>query len=94
MSDVGGVAADQLRSLVERIERLSEEKKALADDIAEVYSQARSQGFDAKILRKVIARRKRDAAELQEEDAIFSLYLEALAFDKTPLGAAGRVAAE
>lgn len=64
----------QIRSFVERIERLEEEKKALAEDIKEVYSEAKSQGFDAKILRKLVAERKRDYAERQEEEALLELY--------------------
>lgn len=71
-------AEGQLKSLVQRIERLEEEKKALAGDIKEVYAEAKSQGFDTKILRKVIALRKRDTAERAEEDALIDLYLGAL----------------
>jgi uncharacterized protein (UPF0335 family) len=77
-ADVGGVAADQLRSIVERIERLEEEKKALAEDIKEVYAEAKGNGFDTKILRKIIGLRKRDRAELDEEETILELYLRAL----------------
>jgi uncharacterized protein (UPF0335 family) len=77
-ADVGGVAADQLRSIVERIERLEEEKKALAEDIKEVFAEAKGNGFDTKILRKVISMRKRDRAELDEEETILELYLRAL----------------
>jgi uncharacterized protein (UPF0335 family) len=77
-ADAGGVAAQQLRAFVDRIERLEEEKKALADDIKEVYAEAKGNGFDTKILRKVIALRKRDLAERQEEETILDLYLQAL----------------
>ncbi len=77
-SSQGGVAADQLRSIVERIERLEEEKKALADDIKEVYAEAKGNGFDTKILRKVISLRKRDRAELDEEETLLEVYLRAL----------------
>ncbi|HLY55396.1 MAG TPA: DUF2312 domain-containing protein [Stellaceae bacterium] len=76
--DVGGVAADQLRAIVERIERLEEEKKALAEDIREVYAEAKGNGFDTKIIRKIIGLRKRDRAELDEEETILELYLRAL----------------
>ena len=76
--DVGGVAADQLRSVIERIERLEEEKKALAEDIKDVYAEAKGNGFDTKIIRKVIALRKRDAAERDEEETILELYMRAL----------------
>jgi uncharacterized protein (UPF0335 family) len=71
-------AKGQLKSLVERIERLEEEKKAIADDIKEIYAEAKGQGFDTKILRKVIGIRKRDSHEREEEAAILDLYLNAL----------------
>jgi uncharacterized protein (UPF0335 family) len=67
-------SADQLKSVVERIERLEEEKKTFSDDIKEVYAEAKANGYDVKILRKVIARRKRDRAEIKEEEAIIDLY--------------------
>jgi uncharacterized protein (UPF0335 family) len=71
-------AQGQLKSLVERIERLEEEKKAIAGDIKEVYAEAKGHGFDTKILRKVVSLRKKDAAERQEEEAVLDLYLAAL----------------
>jgi uncharacterized protein (UPF0335 family) len=71
-------AVDQLRQIVARIERLEEEKKAIADDIKEVYAEAKGHGFDTKILRQVIRLRKVDKAELQEQEAILELYLDAL----------------
>ena len=71
-------AQGQLKSLVERIERLEEEKKAIAGDIKEVYAEAKANGFDTKILRKVVTIRKKDVAEREEEDALISLYLHAL----------------
>jgi uncharacterized protein (UPF0335 family) len=71
-------AQGQLRSLVERIERLEEEKKAIAGDIKEVYGEAKANGFDTKILRKVIGVRKRDRHEREEEEAMLDLYLSAL----------------
>jgi uncharacterized protein (UPF0335 family) len=77
-ADVGGVAADQLRAIVERIERLEEEKKALQEDIKDVYAEAKGNGFDVKILRKIITMRKRDRAELDEEETLLELYLRAL----------------
>ena len=76
-ADVGGVAAEQLRAIVERIERLEEEKKALQEDIKDVYAEAKGNGFDVKILRKIISLRKRDRAELDEEETILELYLRA-----------------
>ena len=71
-------AQGQLKSLVERIERLEEEKKTIAADIKEVYAEAKANGFDTKILRKVISVRKKDHAEREEEEALLSLYMHAL----------------
>lgn len=71
-------AKDQLRSLVERIERLEEEKAALSADIREVYSEAKGVGFDTRILRQVIRLRKLDRADRQEQEAVLDLYLGAL----------------
>jgi uncharacterized protein (UPF0335 family) len=71
-------AKGQLKSIVDRIERLEEEKKAIAGDIKEVYAEAKGNGFDPKILRKVIGFRKRDQNEREEEEAMFELYLGAL----------------
>jgi uncharacterized protein (UPF0335 family) len=76
MSDA--VAPDLLKSFVERIERLEEEKASIAGDVKEVYAEAKAQGFDTKVLRKVVAWRKRDAAERREEEEIMDLYLQAL----------------
>ena len=78
MSDVHDVAQDQLRSFVERIERLEEEKKTIADDIKDVYAEAKGNGFDTKVLRRVISLRKQDQNERQEQEAILDLYLQAL----------------
>lgn len=72
------IQGDQLKSIVERIERLDEEKKTIADDIKEVYAEAKGNGYDTKILRKVIAIRKRDRNERLEEEAILDLYLQAV----------------
>jgi uncharacterized protein (UPF0335 family) len=71
-------AQGQLKSFIERIERLEEEKNAIAADIKEVYAEAKGTGFDTKIMRKVVSLRKKDAAERQEEEAILDLYLSAL----------------
>lgn len=71
-------AKDQLRSLVERVERLEEEKAALAADIREVYSEAKGVGFDTKIMRQVVRLRRLDRADRQEREAILDLYLTAL----------------
>ncbi|PKP72431.1 MAG: DUF2312 domain-containing protein, partial [Alphaproteobacteria bacterium HGW-Alphaproteobacteria-6] len=67
-----------LRSVVERIERLEEEKAAIANDIKEVYAEAKGNGFDTKTLRQVIRLRKQDKAERQEQEAILDLYMSAL----------------
>jgi uncharacterized protein (UPF0335 family) len=72
------VAADQLKSFIERIERLEEEKAGIAGDIKEIYAEAKGNGFDAKVLRKIIAIRKRDYNERKEEEAILELYMQAL----------------
>ena len=72
------VAREQLKAVVERIERLEEEKKAIADDIREVFAEAKGNGFDTKVLRQVIRLRKQDLAERQEQDAVRDLYLQAL----------------
>ncbi len=78
MAEVGSIAAPQLRAIIERIERLEEEKKAIADDIKDVYAEAKANGFDTKILRTVVRLRKQDKAEREEQDAILDLYLAAL----------------
>ena len=71
-------AQGQLKSLVERIERLEEEKKTIAADIKEVYAEAKGNGFDTKILRKVISLRKKEVAEREEEQSMLDLYMSAL----------------
>ena len=72
------VAAGQLRSIIERIERLEEEKKNISDDIKDVYAEAKGTGFDTKALRTIIRMRKQDQNERQEAEAILELYLAAL----------------
>jgi uncharacterized protein (UPF0335 family) len=78
MADVGGVAADHLRSLIERIERLEEEKKALADDIKEIFAEAKGTGFDVKAMRAILRLRKMDKADYQEQEYMIDLYKHAL----------------
>jgi len=73
-----GVAGEQLRAFVERIERLEEEKKAIADDIKEVYAEAKGNGFDTKVMRRLVSIRKQDRAERLEQEAILDLYMHAL----------------
>jgi uncharacterized protein (UPF0335 family) len=72
------VARDQLRTIVERIERLEEEKKAIADDIKEVFAEAKGNGFDVKTLRTVVRMRKIEATEREEQEAMLDLYMSAL----------------
>ena len=77
-----GFAAGQLRSLIERVEKLEEEKAALAADIREVFAEAKGQGFDTKIMRQVVRMRKLETADRQEMEAILDLYLAALGMRK------------
>lgn len=72
------VAGEQLRALIERIERLEEEKKDLANDIKEVYGEAKGNGFDTKVLRKLVSLRKQDMSERLEQEAVLDLYMHAL----------------
>lgn len=72
------VAGEQLKSFIERIERLSEEKQTIQDDIKEVYAEAKGTGFDTKALRAIVRLRKKDKAEREEEEAILDLYMSAL----------------
>lgn len=79
----------QLKAIVERIERLETDKAAIATDIKEVYSEAKANGFDAKILRKLIALRKKEAAEREEEQSLLEVYMSALGMiADLPLGQA------
>lgn len=75
---LNSTAQGQLKSLVERIERLEEDKAAVQSDLKEVYAEAKGAGFDTKILRKVVRLRKQDKAKVQEEDALIDLYLSAI----------------
>jgi uncharacterized protein (UPF0335 family) len=77
-TDVGGIAAERLRSIVERIERLEEEKKALSSDIKDVYAEAKSAGFDVKVLRAVIRLRRQKPEEVEENEYLLVLYRRAL----------------
>jgi uncharacterized protein (UPF0335 family) len=78
MPDVGGVAGEQLKSFIERIERLEEEKRALSGDIKEVYAEAKGTGFEPKIMRQIIKLRKMDKEEVDEEESLLDLYKRAL----------------
>ena len=77
-TNTGGIAADRLRSIVERIERLEEERKALAGDIKDIYAEAKSAGFDIKVLRQLIRIRKQETAEVEEQETLLELYRRAL----------------
>jgi len=81
MTEVGGIAADRLRTFIERIERLEEEKAALAADIREIYSEAKGTGFDVKIIRQVVRLRKMDQSDRREQEEILDLYKRALDLD-------------
>jgi uncharacterized protein (UPF0335 family) len=80
----GNVAADQLRLLIERIERLEEEKKGISDDIKDIYLEAKATGYDAKIMRQIIQLRKMPAHDRQEMQAVLETYLSALGMDDGP----------
>lgn len=87
-------AAPQLRAIVERVERLEDEKKAIADDIKDVYAEAKANGFDTAIIRQVVRLRRQDAVERAERQAMLDLYLSALGMlADTPLGQAAAEAA-
>jgi uncharacterized protein (UPF0335 family) len=76
--ETGGIAADRLRSLVERIERLEDERKALGNDIKDIYGEAKSAGFDVKVLRQLIRLRRREPAEVEEQESLLDVYRHAL----------------
>lgn len=78
MTDVGGVTAEQLRSYIERIERLEEEKAELAANVREVFAEAKANGFDTKVMRQVLKLRKMDASDRAEQESLLDLYLHAL----------------
>jgi uncharacterized protein (UPF0335 family) len=78
MPDVGGIAGDRLKSFVERIERLEEERRALGADLKEVYAEAKGNGFDTKIMRQVIRLRRMDKDDLDEQEILLDVYRRAL----------------
>ena len=77
-TEVGGIAADRLRSIIERVERLEEEKKALSSDIKDIMAEAKSAGFDVAVIRKILAMRRQEPADVEEQDALLDLYRRAL----------------
>ena len=87
--NVGGIARDRLRSIVDRIERLNEERAALGSDIKDIYAEAKSAGFDVKVLRQLIRIRKMEPAEVEEIETLLDVYRRALGeYVSTPLGSA------
>jgi uncharacterized protein (UPF0335 family) len=78
------VAQDQIRAFIERIERLEEEKASIAGDIKEVYAEAKGNGFDTKVLRKIVSIRKQDQNERMEQEALLELYMTALGMATAP----------
>lgn len=77
-TEVGGIAAERLRSVVERVERLEAERKALGDDISDIFKEAKSAGFEVKVLRQIIRQRKLEPAEVEEQETLLDLYRRAL----------------
>ncbi|MEW9299300.1 DUF2312 domain-containing protein [Acetobacter oryzifermentans] len=75
---VGGIAADRLRSIIERVERLEEERKALAADIKDVFTEAKSAGFDVRTVKQIIRLRKQEPAEIEEQETLLDIYRRAL----------------
>lgn len=76
--DVGGVAGKRLKAFIDRIERLTEEKQGIADDIKDIYAEAKGVGFDAKTIRKIVKLKKMDAEKRREEDELLELYCSAI----------------
>ena len=74
----GGIAAERLRSIVERIERLEEERKALGGDIRDIFAEAKSAGFDVKVLRQLIRVRRQEPADIEEQETLLDVYRRAL----------------
>ncbi len=89
MTDIGNNSREQLRSIIERVERLEEEKAGIASDIRDVYAEAKSNGFDAKALREIVKLRKQDADKRKEHEAVLESYMHALGMlADLPLGQA------
>lgn len=80
-ADVGGVAGKRLKSLIERVERLEEEKKGLSDDIKEIYAEAKGTGFEPKVIRRIVRLRKMDIEKRREEDELLELYKSAIGME-------------
>lgn len=86
MTDVHGITAEQLRSYIERIERLEEEKAGLASDIKDIFAEAKGNGFDVKTMRQILKIRKMDASDRDEQEALLDLYMHALGMAGPPPG--------
>ena len=80
-SDVGGITGAQLKAYIERVERLEEEKKAIADDVREVYGEAKANGFDVKVMRMLVRLRKMDNDQRVEMEALLDLYKRAVGME-------------
>jgi uncharacterized protein (UPF0335 family) len=93
MPDVGGIAGERLRSFIERIERLEEERRALSADIKEVYAEAKGNGFDTKIMRQLIRIRRMDKDDLDEQETLLDVYKRALGMLPEEAAAAAAAAA-
>ncbi len=88
MAQVGGIAGEHLRSLIERIERLEEERGGIASDIRDVYAEGKAAGFDVKIMRQVVRLRKMEKADRDEQEALLDLYRHAIGMDMEPAATA------
>ncbi|MFT9091327.1 MAG: GapR family DNA-binding domain-containing protein [Gluconacetobacter sp.] len=75
---VGGIAAERLRGIIERVERLEEERKALSGDIRDIFSEAKAAGFDVKVIRQIIRIRRQEPAEVEEQETLLDIYRRAL----------------
>ncbi len=84
MAVTDSVAQDQLRAIIERIERMEEEKAAISEDIKEIYAEAKGNGFDVKVLRQIVRIRKQDHNERMEQEALLDLYMSALGMQAAP----------
>jgi uncharacterized protein (UPF0335 family) len=92
MPDIAGIAGERLRSLIERIERLEEEKRTLSADIKEVYAEAKGTGFDTKIMRQIIRLRRMDKDDADEQETLLEIYKRALGM--LPAGSTASAAAQ
>lgn len=78
MSDLGNLSKEQLKAIIERIERLEEEKKTISDDVRDIYAEAKGNGYDVKALRTIVRMRKQDADDRREQETILETYMHAL----------------